>query len=121
MESLRAASSLEDRPWPKTPTTASGRIESERSKVLILTLDGNSWSRILPGYRESMEVEEYLRSSFRPDCEFIEGDVLERNVGLKRHSWALGQIGVWFHNCPLPGCASKLFPPTTLSAQCRTA
>jgi len=47
-----------------------------------------------------MEVEEYLHTSFRPDCDFIDGNVLERNVGLKRHSWALGQIGIWFRSCP---------------------
>jgi Uma2 family endonuclease len=33
-----------------------------------------------------MTVEEYLRTSFRPDCEFVDGEVLERNVGEKGHS-----------------------------------
>src|SRR5579871_1403442 len=33
-----------------------------------------------------MTVEEYLRTSFRPDCEYVDGEVLERNVGEQGHS-----------------------------------
>jgi Uma2 family endonuclease len=32
-----------------------------------------------------MSVEEYLRTSFRPDCEYVDGEVLERNVGELDH------------------------------------
>ena len=32
-----------------------------------------------------VSVEEYLRSSYSPDCDFVEGRVLERNVGEKGH------------------------------------
>src|SRR2546421_565260 len=32
-----------------------------------------------------VSVEEYLRTSYRPDCDFVEGRVLERNVGEKGH------------------------------------
>jgi Uma2 family endonuclease len=31
-------------------------------------------------------VEEYLRSTYRPDCDFVDGEVLERNVGERDHS-----------------------------------
>ncbi|MGH9559765.1 MAG: Uma2 family endonuclease [Bryobacteraceae bacterium] len=31
-------------------------------------------------------VEEYLRTSYDPDCEYVDGEVLERNVGEKGHS-----------------------------------
>jgi len=31
-------------------------------------------------------VEEYLRTSFDPDCEYVDGEVVERNVGKKSHS-----------------------------------
>src|ERR1700735_3719481 len=34
-----------------------------------------------------MTVEEYLRTSFDPDCEFVDGEVLDRNVGETDHSW----------------------------------
>ena len=26
-------------------------------------------------------VEEYLRTTYRPDCDYVDGEVLERNVG----------------------------------------
>jgi Uma2 family endonuclease len=41
-------------------------------------------------------VDEYLRTSFRPDCDFIEGEVLERNVGKRRHGYAQARIAAWF-------------------------
>lgn len=31
-------------------------------------------------------VEEYLRTSYRPDCDYVDGEVLERNWGEKEHS-----------------------------------
>ncbi len=31
-------------------------------------------------------VEEYLRTSYRPDCDFVDGLVLERNMGEKPHA-----------------------------------
>jgi hypothetical protein len=33
-------------------------------------------------------VDEYLRTSFHPDCDFIEGEVLERNVGKRGNGYA---------------------------------
>jgi Uma2 family endonuclease len=33
-----------------------------------------------------MTVEEYLRTSFRPDCEYVDGEVLERNLGEIDHT-----------------------------------
>ena len=40
-------------------------------------------------------VEEYLRTSYDPDRDFIDGQTLERNVGKKRHSFAQISIGSW--------------------------
>jgi hypothetical protein len=31
-------------------------------------------------------VSEYLRTSYRPDCEYIDGEVRERNMGDLDHS-----------------------------------
>ena len=31
-------------------------------------------------------VEEYLRTCYRPDCDYVDGQVLERNVGELEHS-----------------------------------
>ena len=33
-----------------------------------------------------VSVEEYLRSSYRPDRDYVEGELLERNMGEKPHS-----------------------------------
>jgi Uma2 family endonuclease len=34
-----------------------------------------------------VSVEEYLRTSYDPDCEYVCGEVLDRNVGELDHSW----------------------------------
>ena len=31
-------------------------------------------------------LEEYLRKSYRPDCDYVDGEVLERNLGERDHS-----------------------------------
>lgn len=33
-----------------------------------------------------VSVEEYLASSYRPDCDYIDGEVQERNLGEKEHA-----------------------------------
>jgi Uma2 family endonuclease len=33
-----------------------------------------------------VSVEEYLRTAYRPDCEYVDGEVIERNVGERKHS-----------------------------------
>ena len=37
--------------------------------------------------RTLISVEEYLRTSYRPDCDYVDGEVVERNVGETDHSW----------------------------------
>jgi hypothetical protein len=44
-----------------------------------------------------MSLEEYMRTSFHPDCDFVDGEALERSVGERRHSYAQGQIVSWFN------------------------
>ena len=43
-----------------------------------------------------MSVEEYLRTSFDPDCEYVDGEVLERNEGEKDHSKVQKRLIVLF-------------------------
>jgi Uma2 family endonuclease len=43
-----------------------------------------------------ISVEEYLRTSFHPDRHFIDGQVVERNVGQTRHAFAQAEIAAWF-------------------------
>ena len=35
-----------------------------------------------------VSLEEYMRTSYSPDCEYIDGIILERNVGKGKHSYA---------------------------------
>lgn len=55
---------------------------------------------------QSVSVREYLATCYRPDCEYIDGAVLERNVGERDHSRVLTivstflfsrerQLGIW--------------------------
>ena len=48
--------------------------------------------------RTLVSVEEYLRTSYRPDCDYVEGEVLERNVGELDHSDSQGRIYAYFLN-----------------------
>jgi Uma2 family endonuclease len=45
-----------------------------------------------------VSVEEYLRTSYRPDCDYVEGEVQERNLGEKDHSRTQGRIYVYLWN-----------------------
>ena len=42
-------------------------------------------------------LQEYLRTSYRPDCEYVDGTVLERNVGLYDHSRLQGATGYYYN------------------------
>ena len=35
---------------------------------------------------QRISVEEYLTTAYRPDCDYVDGEVLERNLGEKEHS-----------------------------------
>lgn len=41
-------------------------------------------------------VEEYLATRYRPDCDYVDGVLVERNVGLKDHSNIQTALTVWF-------------------------
>jgi len=38
-----------------------------------------------------VSLSEYLKTHYRPDCEYIDGQLVERNVGMFDHSWMMGQ------------------------------
>jgi Uma2 family endonuclease len=37
-------------------------------------------------------IEEYLRTTYRPDCDYVDGEILERNVGERDHSELQGEL-----------------------------
>ena len=43
-------------------------------------------------------VNEYLSTSYDPDCEYIDGVILERNGGERDHSTLQGATFAWFFN-----------------------
>ncbi len=48
--------------------------------------------------RTSISVEEYLATSYRPDCDYVDGEVVERNLGEWDHSSLQSAILVYFWN-----------------------
>ena len=43
-------------------------------------------------------VDEYLHSSYRPDCDYVDGELQERNVGELDHAEVQSAIVQWFRN-----------------------
>jgi Uma2 family endonuclease len=37
-------------------------------------------------------IEEYMHTSYSPDCEYIDGVIVERNVGQGKHSFTQGEV-----------------------------
>jgi hypothetical protein len=48
--------------------------------------------------RTLVSVEEYLRTGYRPDCDYVDGEIVERNLGETDHSDCLGHIYAYFLN-----------------------
>jgi Uma2 family endonuclease len=42
--------------------------------------------------RTLVSLEEYLHTSYRPDCDYVDGEIVERNVGETDHSDCQGRI-----------------------------
>src|SRR5262245_12767765 len=43
-----------------------------------------------------ISVDEYLNTSYRTDCDYVDGVVLERNLGEKDHSGLQMEIGYYY-------------------------
>jgi Uma2 family endonuclease len=44
----------------------------------------------------AVSIEEYLSTSYRPDCDYVDGEVRERNVGEFEHANLQTVMAVWF-------------------------
>jgi hypothetical protein len=40
-------------------------------------------------------VQEYLAASYRPDCDYVDGEVRERNAGEYEHSRLQTRLAIW--------------------------
>ncbi len=45
-----------------------------------------------------LSLEEYLRTSYHPDCDFVDGYLDERNMGEFEHCTIQIAVGAWFFN-----------------------
>lgn len=45
-----------------------------------------------------ISVQEYVAANYRPDCDYVDGEVRERNVGELEHSLLQGALFAWFWN-----------------------
>jgi Uma2 family endonuclease len=48
--------------------------------------------------RTLVSVEEYLHTSYRPDCDYVDGEIVERNLGELDHSDLQGAIYARLHS-----------------------
>jgi Uma2 family endonuclease len=46
--------------------------------------------------RTLISVEEYLATSYRPDCDYVDGEVVERNLGTRDHGWLQTAVAAYF-------------------------
>jgi Uma2 family endonuclease len=44
----------------------------------------------------NLSLEEYLRTSYHPDCDFVDGHLEERNMGDTKRGLLQMQLGFWF-------------------------
>jgi Uma2 family endonuclease len=44
-----------------------------------------------------VSIHEYLSTSYRPDCDYVDGVVLERNLGEYDHSRLQGEVFAYYH------------------------
>ena len=56
-----------------------------------------------------VSVEEYLRTSYRPDCDYLDGEVVERNLGEKQHSRTQREILLYLAT-HYPNLRERLLP-----------
>jgi hypothetical protein len=46
----------------------------------------------------TITVDEYLHSSYHPDCDYVDGELQERNLGEKDHAQVQINLGTWLRN-----------------------
>lgn len=65
------------------------------------------------GYNKGMArsaavpVEEYLRTDYEPDCDYVDGEIRQRNVGERDHGEPQGEIYTFFK---LRSRTSRIYP-----------
>jgi Uma2 family endonuclease len=60
--------------------------------------------------RLPLTAGEYLRTSYSPDCDYVDGELQERNVGELDHAEIQGALVQWFRNRSLPEIRIQITP-----------
>jgi Uma2 family endonuclease len=45
-----------------------------------------------------ISIEEYLRTSYHPDCDYVDGQIQERNLGEREHARLQAILSAWLFN-----------------------
>jgi hypothetical protein len=45
-----------------------------------------------------VHLKQYLATTYHPDCDYVDGVLVERNVGQKDHSKLQGEVFAWFRS-----------------------
>jgi len=45
-----------------------------------------------------ISIEEYLRTGYHPDCDYVDGEIQERNLGEREHGLLQAALAAWFFN-----------------------
>jgi Uma2 family endonuclease len=45
-----------------------------------------------------ISIEEYLRTSYHPDCDYVDGEIQERNLGEREHARLQAVLSAWLFN-----------------------
>ncbi len=56
-----------------------------------------------------VSVQEYLNTSYRPDCDYVDGEVRERNLGELEHSGTQGEI-IFYLRTRYPRLRRRVLP-----------
>jgi Uma2 family endonuclease len=65
---------------------------------------------------ELVSVEQYLKTTYRPDCDYVDGEVRERNLGERDHGDVQRQILVYLCS-HFPGICSNVIPEQRVQVQ----
>jgi Uma2 family endonuclease len=62
----------------------------------IISTEETAMATVTQALPELVSLEEYLQTSYRPDCDYVDGILEERNVGDSDHSDIQSEIIFWF-------------------------
>jgi len=63
-----------------------------------------------------VSVSEYLNTAYRPDCDYVDGELRERNSGEFEHSSTQGNIIFWL-KANYPDAAERVLPEERVQVQ----